>query len=83
MGTARKRPARLGEKLHAVRAKYGFSFAEMAARLSDDEVTILKQDVYRFENSQSDPSLIILLRYSRLARVRMDVFADDKLDLPN
>lgn len=82
MGTARKRPARLGEKLSAVRGKFGYSFAEMAAKLSDAEATILKQDVFRFENGQSDPSLIILLRYSRLAGVPMEIFADDDLDLP-
>jgi predicted transcriptional regulator len=82
MPGARKRPARLGEKLRAVRERFGLSNGEMAARLSDDEAAILKQDVFRYEKGETDPSLIILLRYSRLAEVRMEVFADDKLNLP-
>jgi DNA-binding XRE family transcriptional regulator len=82
MAATRKKPARLGEKLRAVREKFGFSLSEMAAKVSDDEVSIYRQDVHRYENNQTDPSLIILLRYARLARVKMEIFADDKLDLP-
>lgn len=78
----RRRPGRLGEKLAAVREKFGLSLSEMAGKLSDDEVSVVKQDVHRYERGQTDPSLIILLRYSRLARVKIEVFADDNLDLP-
>jgi DNA-binding XRE family transcriptional regulator len=78
----RKRPERLGEKLLAVRQKFGYSQADMADRLSDDEVSIYRQDVHRFEIGKTDPSLIILLRYSRLAGVPMEIFADDNQDMP-
>jgi DNA-binding XRE family transcriptional regulator len=82
MPGTRKRPDRLGEKLRSVREKFGYSFAEMATRLSDEKISILKQDVHRYEKGQTDPSLMILLRYSRLARIKMEIFADDSLDLP-
>ena len=82
MGSARTRPDRLAEKLFAVREKFGYSLAEMAAKLSDEHVAIAKQDIHRYERSEMAPSIIILLRYSRLARVKMEIFADDKLDLP-
>jgi len=35
-----------------------------------------------YERGTGEPNLIILLRYSRLARVSMDVLVDDKLNLP-
>ena len=82
MGSARIRPEQLARKLQAVREKFGYSFAEMAAKLSDDLITVNRQDVHRYENDLMAPSIIVLLRYSRLARVKMEIFADDKLDLP-
>ncbi len=82
MGSARIRPARLGEKLGEVRSRLGYSQREMAFFLSDDEASIYPQDVHRYEKNERDPPLVILLRYARLARVAMEVFADDKLDLP-
>jgi len=80
--SSRKRPARLGQKLATVRERFGYSLAEMAEKLSNDEAHIYKQDVHRYERSERDPSLIILLRYSRLSKVKMEIFADDNLDLP-
>ena len=83
MGAARPKPIRLGEKLTAVRAKLGISLGELADKLSDDEATVTRSDLYRFENGSRDPSLVILLRYSRLTRIRMEIFADGTLDLPD
>jgi transcriptional regulator with XRE-family HTH domain len=82
MGSARIKPDRLGEKLSIIRGKFGFSLAEMAAKLSDDKISVARQDIHRYERGEMAPSIIILLRYSRLARVKMEVFADDNLDLP-
>jgi transcriptional regulator with XRE-family HTH domain len=82
MGTVRKKPARLGEKLAQVRHGQNVSLAEMAELLSDAEVVVRRQDVFRFERGERDPSLIILLKYARLIGVPLEVFADDKLTLP-
>ena len=82
MGSARIRPDRLREKLAAVRKKLGYSQAEMAFFLSDDHVSVARQDIHRYENGEMGPSIIILLRYSRMVKVPMEVFADDNLNLP-
>ena len=82
MAGTRKRPARLGEKLRTVREKLGYSLSEMAEALSDEEVSIYRQDVHRYEHGQTDPPLVILLRYSKLSKIKMEVFADDDQDLP-
>jgi transcriptional regulator with XRE-family HTH domain len=82
VGYSRRIPARLGEKLAAVRSKLGCSFAEMADKLSDDADSVSKSHVHQFENGKLDPPLVILLRYSKLARVKMEIFADDSKDLP-
>ena len=82
MGASRQRPDRLGEKLAAVRDKSGLSLADLATRLSDDNASVSRTDIYKFEIGQRDPSLIILLRYARFSKVKMEIFADDKLDLP-
>ncbi len=82
MGSARIRPDRLAEKLRSVRESFGYSYAEMAAKLSDDRVSVARQDVHRYEKGEMAPSIIVLYRYARLARVKMEIFADDELDLP-
>jgi transcriptional regulator with XRE-family HTH domain len=82
MGHSRRIPERLGEKLMAVRLRLGCSFAEMADKLSDERDSVTKSHVFQYENGKMDPPLAILLRYSRLARVRMEIFADDTKDLP-
>ena len=83
MGSARRaKPAKLGDKLFTVREMLGMSLSKMAVALSDEEARVLRTDVYKFEQGEREPSLIILLRYAKLSRVPMEVFADDKLDLP-
>jgi hypothetical protein len=54
----------------------------MADQVSDDDAWIHRNQVYRYEAGLADPPLVILLRYSKLAKVRMEIFADDEKDLP-
>lgn len=82
MGSSRQKPARLGEKLMATREKCGLSLSEMARALSDEKASVRRQDLFRFEKNERDPPLIVLLRYSKIAGVPMEIFADDDLDLP-
>lgn len=82
MGALRQRPSRLGEKLLAVRTKLGYSQTEMADALSDDESSVARQDIHRFEKNERDPNYIIMLRYCRLSKIDFEYFADDNLDLP-
>lgn len=82
MGSAgRVKPEKLGEKLHSIRQNFGDSFSEMAKRLSDDKIVVLRTDVSRFEKGVREPSLIVLLRYARLVNVILDVLVDDEIKL--
>ena len=81
MGTSRLKPAKLGEKLLAIRRRSDSSLSQIAAMLSDESVKIRKQDVSRFERGEREPNLIILLRYARLARISVESLIDDDLNL--
>lgn len=81
MGTKpRQRPQRLGEKLLAIRNALGLSQSEMVRRL--DVEGIVASQISEFETGKREPSLIVVLRYARLANVCADVLIDDALDLP-
>jgi transcriptional regulator with XRE-family HTH domain len=78
---ARDKPERLAEKLRAIREAFGLSQGELVKRLDAGELIDAKH-VSKFELGEREPSLLVLLRYARLARVSIDVLADDELDLP-
>ena len=81
MGNVRPRPERLGEKLRQIRDALGLSQSEMLRRL-DAEDLITYHQISGYESGKREPSLMILLQYARVAGVRMEVLADDELDLP-
>jgi transcriptional regulator with XRE-family HTH domain len=78
---ARAKPERLAEKLRAIRESFGLSQGELVKRLDAAELIDAKH-VSKFELGEREPSLLVLLRYARLAGISIDVLADDKLDLP-
>lgn len=78
---ARAKPERLGEKLRAIREALGLSQGELVRRLEAGELIDAKH-VSKFELGEREPSLLVLLRYARLAGVTIDVLADDELNLP-
>lgn len=83
MGSAsRVKPEKLGKKLQIIRESFGYSFSQMAERLSDDKIVVLRTDISRFEKGLREPSLIVLLRYARLVKIILDVLVDDNMDLP-
>lgn len=81
MGHARQRPKRLAEKLLQIRLALGLSQTEMYRRL-DVEDEILYTRISDYELDKSEPTLMVLLRYARVAGVIVDVLIDDELDLP-
>lgn len=81
MGNARPKPERLAEKLRQVRLSLGLSQTELLRRL-DAEHLLAYSQISEFETGRREPSLLILLRYARLAGVPADVLIDDELDLP-
>lgn len=80
MGSARRKPKKLANKLLAIRRRLGVSQTEMA-RLLDLKQTYTV--VSSYESGRREPDLIILLRYARLARVSVESLIDDKLNLPS
>lgn len=79
--SARERPKRLSEKLLQIRLGLGFSQNEMLAALGLKD-KILRSAISGFETGAREPSLLVVLRYARLAGVSTDELIDDKMDLP-
>jgi transcriptional regulator with XRE-family HTH domain len=78
---ARQKPERLAEKLAQIRKALGLSQSEMLKRLeAEDQIDYTA--VSKYELGRNEPSLIILLRYARVAGVHMEDLVDDELDLP-
>jgi transcriptional regulator with XRE-family HTH domain len=78
--SARAKPRRLGKKLRAIRVNIlGLSQTEMSKAL---DLKVDYSAVSQYELGTREPSLLIVLKYARLAGISTDVLIDDKLDLP-
>lgn len=85
MGTRHPRPQpdRLAEKLRQIRTRLGYTLEEMAQALAKVKKSPPnKSYIHRFEAGTREPSLLVLLEYSRVAGVPMESLVDDDLDLP-
>ena len=76
---ARQKPARLAEKLLAIREGLGLSQNELIRRLG---VELAQNRVSDYELGKGEPTLPLILRYARLAGISTDVLIDDEMDLP-
>jgi transcriptional regulator with XRE-family HTH domain len=77
--SARDKPRKLGKKLKAIRVNVlGLSQTEMAKALG---LKINYSAVGQYERGTREPTLLILLKYARLAGISTDTLIDDKLDL--
>jgi transcriptional regulator with XRE-family HTH domain len=74
----RKKPKRLGEKLLAIRVKLDISQSQLAKLLEFDKGVAR---ISEYERGIREPDLMTLVKYSKLARVSMDVLADDDREL--
>lgn len=74
----RKKPNRLGEKLLLIRLKLGVSQSQLAKLLQFDKGVARMSE---YENGNREPDLTLLLKYSRLACVSLEMLVDDKLEL--
>lgn len=82
MGRAsRETPKRLGEKLLQIRTALGLSQDGMLKRLGLDE-EYGRHYISGFETGEREPSLLVLLRYSEVARVWINALVDDEITLP-
>lgn len=78
--TSVKQPKRLAEKLKAIRISLNLSQSELIEALGD-EVEVTQSQISAFERGARIPSLLILLQYSKLAKVHLEVLVDDELNL--
>jgi transcriptional regulator with XRE-family HTH domain len=80
--SSREIPRRLGEKLLQIRTALGLSQDGMLRRLG-----LAKRHgrhyISGFETGEREPSLPVLLRYSKVAKVWINALVDDEIDLPN
>ena len=79
--TARERPERLAEKLKQIREGLGLSQNEMLVTLGLED-KLSRTAISGYELGTSEPTLVTLLKYSRLVGIHMEVLIDDELDLP-
>lgn len=78
----RPMPARLGQKLKAIREHLELTGDQLIERLNCPAIPLRRGVIYKYEQGVREPSTIVLLKYARLAKVPMEVLADDELDLP-
>ena len=76
---SREKPERLSEKLSQIRSSLGLSQNGMLRAL---ELKVERSAISGYELGVREPTLIVLLKYARLAGISTDILIDDKLDLP-
>lgn len=82
MGTnPRVRPQRLAEKLRYIRVSLNLTQEQLLRELGVEGM-VTQSKISEFESGKRDPSLLILLQYSRLAGVHMEDLVDDRAELP-
>jgi transcriptional regulator with XRE-family HTH domain len=73
----------MADKLRQIRTRLGYTLEEMAQALSRVKKSPPdKSYIHRFEAGSREPSILVLLEYSRVAGVLLETIVDDELDLP-
>ncbi len=78
---SREKPRLLAEKLLQVRVNLGLSQNQMLEKLGLND-KVFRSAISGYELGTREPTLPILLRYARLAKISTDYLIDDELDLP-
>lgn len=81
MGNARVKPEYLAGKLSFIREMLKLSQAELAGKLSSENISLRKSDISRYESGIREPPLIILLNYAKISHTTIDQLADDSITL--
>ena len=74
----RPQPKKLPAKLFAIRQHFDLSQSQLVRAL-DCELSSAR--ISEYENGTREPSLLVLLRYSKLAHVTINMLVDDDLKL--
>ena len=82
MGRAtRSRPNRLGKKLQLIRVRLGLTQSELIKKLAVKGEVLYPSSISLFESDGREPSLLVLLAYSKLSGWTINELVDDKVDL--
>ena len=82
MGRAhRSRPNRLGEKLRFIRIHFGLTQSALINKLAVKGESLYPSSISLFEQGGREPSLPVLLAYSKLAGVTINELVDDQVKL--
>ena len=82
MGRAhRSRPNRLGEKLRLIRIQFGLTQSALITKLAVKGESLYPSSISLFEQGGREPSLPVLLAYSKLAGVPINDLVDDQVKL--
>ena len=74
----RIKPEYLSAKLLAIRERLSLSQSELVSRIGCD---LAPCRISEYEHGIREPNLSILLRYSKIARVHMEILVDDLVTL--
>jgi transcriptional regulator with XRE-family HTH domain len=77
MGHARPRPRHLAAKLLRIRQALSLSQKQLAKRLNVQDYT----DISKYERDVNEPTLAVLLAYSRASGIPLEQIIDDHLEL--
>jgi transcriptional regulator with XRE-family HTH domain len=82
MGRAhRSRPRRLGKKLQLIRIRLGLTQSELIKRLAVKGEVLYPSSISLFEHGGREPSLLVLLAYSKLSGWTINELVDDRVEL--
>jgi transcriptional regulator with XRE-family HTH domain len=78
---SRDRPTKLGKKLAQIRKHLGLSQEGIVRQLGLSS-KLTRNDISKYERGVREPSLAVLLKYARSAKVSVEEIIDDAVKLP-
>lgn len=78
---SRDRPTKLGKKLAQIRKHLGLSQDGMVRQLGLSS-KLTRNEISKYERGVREPSLAVLLKYARSAKVSVEEIIDDAAKLP-
>ena len=77
----RAMPKKLGAKLKQIREELGMSQREIVKALKYKDTPLRASQISQYEQSQREPTMMLVLAYARLAKVSVESLIDDKMKL--
>jgi len=78
----RAMPKKLGKKMKQIRENLGMSQREIVKALNYKDTPLRASQISQYETGQREPTMMLVLAYSRLAGLPMECLVDDKMKLP-